>query len=282
MRWAEQHHAACLLRIEDIDHTRCRAEFSTAILDDLHWLGMDWPETPVRQSERLPAYQQVLEQLRGMDVIYPCFCTRRDIQDEIRRMSIAPHRDDPVGDYPGTCRRLSDMERKRNMEQLPYAWRLDVEKAMRRLDLPLCWHDEAGTAHPVSLDHDMVIARRDIGISYHLAVVVDDAGQGITHIIRGDDLRHSLAIHRLLQLLLGLPEPVYIHHRLVHDANGQRLAKRSAGTTLASLRAMGIRPEQLRRFLLESPDLIWPLSDADPAAAGALLGNGDQLTHTSV
>jgi len=275
MQWAEQQHADCLLRIDDIDHTRCRDTFTQALMKDLRWLGMTWPEPPLRQSVRMPVYQRALKQLQDMHVIYPCFCTRRDIQDEIKRIASAPHRDDPLPEYPGTCRRLSKREQLLKMQQLPYAWRLDIEKAMRKLDHPLSWQDEAGLSHPLSLDHDMVIARRDIGVSYHLATVVDDADQDVTHIIRGEDLRDSLAIHRLLQSLLDYPEPVYIHHRLVRDAQGLRLAKRSAGTTLASLRDIGGRAEQLRQFLFNSPDLIWPVSDDNPESIKDLLGITD-------
>ncbi len=272
MQWAEQHQADCILRIEDIDHTRCREAYKQSLCEDLRWLGMTWPEPVLQQSQRLPIYRGVLKQLEDMQVIYPCFCTRRDIQDEIKRMTSAPHRDDPVTEYPGTCRRLTQSERQQRMQTQPFAWRVDIAKAMRRINRPLSWKDEAGLSHPLHLDHDVVIARRDIGVSYHLATVVDDADQGITHIIRGEDLRDSLAIHRLLQSLMNYPEPVYIHHRLVRDAQGQRLAKRSAGSTLASLRQLGIRAEQLQQFLLHSPDLVWPVSDGEPAAILALLG----------
>ncbi len=273
LQWAEQHQASCLLRIEDIDHTRCRSKYVEAMLEDLAWLGMQWPEEPLLQSERLPLYRQTLDRLRRMQVIYPCFCTRRDIQEEIRRMATAPHRDDPPPHYPGTCRRLPPDERQWKMARQPFAWRLDTNRALAMVGEPLCWHDEQGRTHALQLEHDIVIARRDIGISYHLATVIDDAEQRITHIIRGEDLRDSLAIHRLLQCLLGLPEPVYIHHRLVRDAAGRRLAKRHAGTTLRSLRDMGISAGALRHFLLNSPDLIWPAERADAERIRHLLGN---------
>jgi len=274
-QWAEQNQGQWLLRIEDIDHTRCRESYSEAILEDLAWLGLKWAEPVLKQSERMPVYLAALEQLRQRHVIYPCFCTRRDIEDEIRRMASAPHRDDPLPDYPGTCRRLSRAEQEEKMQQQPFAWRLDAEHACSLLESPLTWRDDKGYTHPASVGHDMVISRRDIGISYHLAVVVDDAEQGITHIIRGEDLRDSIPVHRLLQCLLNLPEPVYIHHRLLRDSSGNRLAKRHAGTTLRSLREMGVAPDLLRKFLLTSPDLIWPVAGENKAAILHLLGNGD-------
>jgi glutamyl-Q tRNA(Asp) synthetase len=258
MQWAEQNQGQCLLRIEDIDHTRCKEQYIRAILEDLTWLGLRWSEPVLKQSQRMPVYLAALDRLRQMHVIYPCFCTRRDIEDEIKRMASAPHRDDPPPDYPGTCRRLSATEQKEKMLQQPYAWRLDVAQALSMQSAPLTWQDGRGCIHPAVVDYDVVIGRRDIGISYHLAVVVDDAEQGITHIIRGEDLRDSISVHRLLQSLLGLPEPAYIHHRLVRDSAGNRIAKRHAGTTLRSLRAMNVSPDILRDFLLNSADLIWP------------------------
>jgi len=258
MQWAEQNQGECLLRIEDIDHTRCKEHYSRAIVEDLTWLGLRWPEPVLKQSQRMPVYLAALERLRQMHVTYPCFCTRRDIEDEIKRMASAPHRDELPPDYPGTCRRLSPTEQQEKMEQQPFAWRLDVAQALTMLSTPLTWQDDRGDIHPAIVDHDVVIGRRDIGISYHLAVAVDDAEQGITHIIRGEDLRDSIPIHRLLQRLLVFPEPVYIHHRLVRDSAGNRIAKRHAGTTLRSLRAMNVSPDVLRTFLLNSADLIWP------------------------
>jgi len=179
-QWAKQHHARFLLRIEDIDFNRCRKEYADAIIEDLSWLGTDWHGDVRRQSEHLPAYQRALKRLRDMEMIYPCFCTRRRIQEEINRMSVAPHAEDTAGLYPGTCRKISVKQQREHMSRQRYAWRLDVAGKN------LSWKDGEGHRHAVkSVMHvDAVIGRKDIGISYHLAVVVDDAAQGITHVIR--------------------------------------------------------------------------------------------------
>ncbi|NWF37706.1 tRNA glutamyl-Q(34) synthetase GluQRS [Mariprofundus sp. NF] len=257
-QWAKANCAELLLRIEDIDHTRCRPHFIDSIYEDLQWLGLSWPE-PVRlQSSHLQDYRAAIDQLRRLEVIYPCFCTRRSIQQEIERMAIAPHAEDAANIYPGICRGLCHQEQERRMQTSPFAWRLNAIKAMALIDAPLCWHDDQGISHMADIDHDEVIGRKDISFSYHLSVVVDDAIQGITHIIRGKDLESSTGIHRLLQQLLGLPEPIYIHHPLIHTTSGERLAKRNGATTLASLRGMGVDPEKLRGCLLALPQLIWP------------------------
>lgn len=276
-RWAEKHHADLLLRIEDIDHTRCRDEFSGQLIEDLSWLGLAWQGEVRKQSEHHDVYRQALERLESMGVLYPCFCTRRQIQQEIEQMGIAPHAEDHGDPYPGICRTIGRHQRKSRQEHERFAWRLDIAAAMQHLDGPLHWNDDEGRSHEVtpSALGDMVIGRKDIGVSYHLAVVVDDADQGITHVIRGEDLRSSTPIHRLLQALLGLPSPIYIHHPLLLDADGVRLAKRNRATTLKSLREAGLAPEALRTFLTQQ-NAQWPFTqDDDPQKIVAQLGSND-------
>ena len=235
---ADAHGGRFLLRIEDIDRTRCRPAWEAAILRDLRWLGIGWDGPVVRQSERLPAYAAALDHLKALGVVYPCTCTRADIA----AAASAPH--GPEGPlYPGTCRSL----------QRPgdsAAWRLDVRAA---LDLtgPLAWRDAtAGTiaADPAALG-DIVVARRDIGASYALAVVVDDAWAGVTDVVRGLDLFDATHAQRLLQALLGLPAPRYHHHPLVLGPDGRRLAKRDGSASLAWLRDHGATPDTVRAAL---------------------------------
>lgn len=272
-RWAEQHQAELLLRIEDIDHTRCRAEFAEHIITDLHWLGLHWPQ-PVRyQSRCLAAYQEALLELQHMAVVYPCFCTRKDIQQEINRMPSAPQAENSAPIYPGTCRNLDFNQQQQRMKHEPYAWRLDVQKALTKTGENLSWQDGAEKRHPAQIDHDIVIGRKDIGFSYHLSVVVDDAEQHISHIIRGEDLRDSTGIHRLLQELLQKPEPVYIHHALLCEANGSKLSKRDGSVSLQSLRLMGVEAQKLHAFLNHSTPLSWPFSQARAADILDILGN---------
>ena len=232
-----------LLRIEDIDQGRCRADYDAAIVEDLAWLGLDWDGPVLRQSTRLPAYEAALAQLSSLGVIYPCFCSRKAIRAELARLGQAPHGPDgPL--YPRTCRALSITEQEERMQRGdPHALRLDVDQATR-LTGPLPWHDsEAGlqTARPERLG-DVILARRDSPASYHLAVVVDDAAQGITLVTRGRDLFQATHLHRLLQALLGYAVPGYHHHRLITDESGQRLAKRSNSTSLRALRQAGHDP----------------------------------------
>lgn len=236
-----------LLRIEDIDRTRCRPEFTRAIFDDLAWLGLEW-ERPVRlQSEHFDDYRAALERLEEMGLLYPCFCTRKDIAREVEGAGHAPHGPDgPL--YPGHCRALSSGEREeRRAAGLPFALRLDVAAALRRVGV-LNWHDrEAGgqQARP-EMFGDVVLARKDTPTSYHLAVTVDDALQGITLVTRGRDLFEATHVHRLLQALLGLPTPDYAHHRLLTDDQGRRYAKRDKALTLAALRGAGSTPAEVR------------------------------------
>jgi len=266
--WALSNDAELLLRIEDIDFTRCRPEYTQAIIEDLQWLGITWHGKIRQQSQHLACYQKALSQLQKLGLIYPCFCTRRHIQQEIKSMAIAPHSDDMHDPYPGICRNISAIKRQQRMQHEAFAWRLDVKKASETLHKSMYWLDEQGKQYHVQAETlgDMVIARKDIATSYHLAVVVDDALQGISHIIRGEDLRSSTPIHRLLQALLGLPTPTYQHHRLIVDSQGKRLAKRNQSTTLKSLREAGMPPQALRNFLIRK-DVTWPFAYDSSACA---------------
>jgi glutamyl-Q tRNA(Asp) synthetase len=234
------------LRYEDIDGPRVRGEFYQAIEEDLRWLGLHWDGEPLRQTSRAAAYEQALAQLHASDLIYPCFCTRREIQDEWTRMVNAPQ--GPEGPiYPKTCRRLAAQERQEKLDAgLAHAWRLDSQKASSITGV-LTFQDLRFGEIAVDADllGDVVLARKDIGSAYHLAVVVDDAFQQITHVTRGEDLLSSTHVHRLLQALLGFPAPLYLHHPLVLDENGKRLAKRSESQSIATLRAAGETPAAL-------------------------------------
>jgi glutamyl-Q tRNA(Asp) synthetase len=274
-QWAERHGAELLLRIEDIDHTRCRPHYSDAIIEDLAWLRLNWQGEVRLQSKRHAAYRAALERLDAMGVLYPCFCTRKAIQQEIERMGAAPHAEDYGDPYPGICRRIDRHQGRERQLHERFAWRLDITAAMQQLGDSIAWHDGDGRSHAVtpSALGDMVIGRKDIGFSYHLAVVVDDADQGITHVIRGEDLKASTPIHRLLQALLGLPAPVYIHHPLLLDAGGERLAKRNRATSLKSLREAGIDAAALRRYLLADMPR-WPFGEDDLVVVQKQLGRG--------
>jgi glutamyl-Q tRNA(Asp) synthetase len=240
-----------LLRLEDLDPQRCRPEFATAILEDLQWLGLRFDGVVVRQSERMALYRQALERLRTLGVLYPCFCTRKQVREEIADAAAAPH--GPSGErlYPGTCRALDPAERARRIGRgEAFAWRLDVARALE-ITGPLAWYDvRAGwvEADPAALG-DVVLARKDVPASYHLAVVVDDAAQGVTLVTRGEDLFHATHVHRLLQALLGLPVPRWYHHNLVGDRDGRRMAKRTGALTLRHLRARGLGPAEIWRML---------------------------------
>lgn len=218
-----------LLRIEDIDGTRSRPEHVADIVRDLHWLGLEWDGDILFQSSRLAFYADALDQLKAMGLLYPCICTRADIAAS----GSAPH--GPSGAiYPGTCH-------GRDLDVSGAAWRIDMAAAVARCG-PLDWIDElAGVEHADPLAHgDVVLARKDAPASYHLAVTIDDAFQGVTHVVRGRDLFDATHVHRLLQALLGLPTPVYRHHPLLADADGRRLAKRDGAPTLAALRDRGM------------------------------------------
>lgn len=237
-----------LLRIEDIDRTRCRREFTTAALDDLAWLGLDW-DGPVRvQSAHLPDYRAALDALAARGLLYPCFCTRAEIAREVAASAGAPHGPDgPL--YPGTCRGLPwKVRRERIAAGEPYALRLDVAAACGAAPGPWQFRDLAtGSvgAEPMQFG-DVVLARKDSPASYHLCVSHDDARQGVTLVTRAEDLRAATHLHRLLQALFGWPTPLYAHHALLRDAAGRRLAKRDGAPTLASLRAAGISAAAVR------------------------------------
>lgn len=235
-----------LLRIEDIDRTRCRPEFEAAIFEDLAWLGLVWEKPVLRQSERTFAYREAVQHLTVHGLIYPCFCTRKDIAEEIARAGMAPHgAEGPL--YPGICRDLpEDARRERIASGIPYALRLDAAKAAATAG-PLSFqeHGERIAVDPVSLG-DIVLARKEMPAAYHLAVVVDDAHQGVTLVTRGDDLLPAAHAQRLLQALLDLPAPDYAHHKLILDEHGRKFSKRDLSMTLRQLRANGETPDDIR------------------------------------
>jgi glutamyl-Q tRNA(Asp) synthetase len=239
-----------LLRIEDIDRTRCKPEFTDAILEDLAWLGLDWDGEVRKQSEHFAEYEAALDTLDGMGVIYPCFCTRAAIAAEIARAGGAPQGEEgPI--YPRTCRDLTTEERLRRIASGEgFALRLDVARALARTG-PLEWEEEGEgiiRADPELLG-DVVLARKDTPTSYHLAVTLDDALQGVTLVTRGADLFTATHIHRLLQALLDWTTPRYRHHRLLTDASGKRFAKRDKALTLRALRESGKTPAEIRTIV---------------------------------
>ena len=232
-----------LLRIEDLDPTRSRPEFVAGIEQDLRWLGLEWDGEPLVQSKRTELYAAALEQLKDRGLVYPCFCTRADIAASLT----APH-GDAGSSYPGTCRGLPDDPGRR--ASTPHSWRLDCGKALAIAGLP-SWQEESGRFTASKSDiGDAILARKDAPASYHLSCVVDDAGSGVTLVVRGADLRPSTPIQRLLQELLGLPAPTYLHHPLVTHADGRRLAKRDLAPTLAAMREAGTVGAELAADLL--------------------------------
>jgi glutamyl-Q tRNA(Asp) synthetase len=243
-----------LLRIEDIDGTRCRPEFTAAILADLAWLGLRWEEPVRHQSQHFGEYRAALETLEARGLLYPCFCTRKQILAEIAAAGGAPHGFDGAV-YPGTCRSLSRGERQQRIAAgEPYALRLDMAAACQQAGgWPLSWHDENHGAQTVTPEllttgfGDVVLARKETPASYHLCVTHDDALQGVTLVSRGDDLFPATHLHRLLQALFGWPVPAYAHHRLLADATGERLAKRRDSASLRDLREAGTGPADLWR-----------------------------------
>lgn len=240
------------LRIEDIDRNRCKPEFTEAIFVDLHWLGLSWPEPVLVQSERFDIYADAANRLRDMDLLYPCFCSRAEI-------AAASMGTDPDGAplYPGTCRHLSNAARIERLEcGDPVQFRLDTETAMARAGMLTF-----SVIGPTILDRpqiryarpqrwgDVVLQRKDTPTSYHLSVVVDDAAEGITHVTRGRDLEAAADIHVLLQMLLGLPAPLYHFHRLILDDTGEKLSKSKGSASLRDLRKDGWTPNDIRRAL---------------------------------
>jgi glutamyl-Q tRNA(Asp) synthetase len=240
-----------LLRIEDIDPGRSRPEHIAGIIEDLSWLGLSWDGEPMLQSRRLPFYQEALDRLKAMGLVYPCFCTRAEIAAEIAASAIAPHGPDgPL--YPGTCRALGADEREARIAIEPHAWRLDTARASVFAG-PLSWYDQGArrvVAEP-EMHGDVVLARKDAPTSYHLAVTVDDAAQGITDVVRGEDLFAATHVHRLLQALLGLQPPRYHHHAVLTGPDGARLSKRSGAPTIAAFREQGMDPMNLLAMLRE-------------------------------
>ena len=250
-----------LLRIEDIDTTRCRPEFGAAIHEDLAWLGLAWEQPVRRQSEHFDDYRAAFQRLKGRGLVYPCFCSRRDIATAVTCREVEagqPWPRDPDGAplYPGTCRILSLPEIERRIAAgEPHAWRLDQAALQRLMPGPYSYgrFDREGREERVVADPwrwgDAVIVRKDTPTSYHLSVVVDDALQGVTHVVRGQDLEAATDLHVLLQAILGLPTPLYHHHGLLLDPEGDKLAKSRQSQSLAELRAAGVTPQDIRQRL---------------------------------
>ena len=252
-----------LLRLEDIDIGRCRPDYADGIFEDLAWLGLEWEEPVRRQSEHFDDYAAALARLDAAGLLYPCFATRGEIAAAVARHEAAgavwPRDPDGAPLYPGLHRGLGPAERAAHAGTRRPALRLKMDEALARAGAGLTWRelgDAADMADKVRTVAarperwgDVVLARREVPTSYHLAVVVDDALQGVTHVVRGRDLYQATAVHRLLQRLLGLPEPVYRHHRLVLDAEGRKLSKSAGDTALRELRAAGATPAGIRRMV---------------------------------
>ncbi|MDG1728106.1 MAG: tRNA glutamyl-Q(34) synthetase GluQRS [Emcibacteraceae bacterium] len=250
--FALEHKGEFILRIEDIDHLRCKVEHENGIFVDLHWLGLKWPTPVRRQSDHFDDYKAALDRLENMELLYPCFCTRKEIREEINESSRAPHMGPQMGPegllYPGICKHLTELEIKDKMNNgVPHAMRLNMEKALEHVNIPLYWEDlNTGKQKATpELMGDVVLARKDFPTSYHLSVVVDDDIQNITHIIRGEDLYYASHLQRLLQHLLGLKTVIYKHHGLLTTQDGNRLAKRDKSITIKSIRESETRPEEL-------------------------------------
>lgn len=251
-----------LLRIEDIDTTRCTPQFEAGMLADLKWLGLDWEEPVRRQSGHFAEYGAVLDRLISEELVYPAFMSRGEIRafitDSERRGRDWPRDPDGVPLYPPADKALPVRERKRRIaENAPFAWRLDVGAALARVGRDLAWAEftdealsatRAVAARPQDWG-DVIVARRDIPTSYHLAVVMDDALQGVSHVVRGQDLFSATSVQRLLQELLGLPQPTYFHHRLILGPDGRKLSKSLGDTGLAKLRDAGASPDDIRRMV---------------------------------
>jgi glutamyl-Q tRNA(Asp) synthetase len=261
---ARQSCGRMLLRIEDIDATRCRPEYEQAIYEDLAWLGIAWEEPVRRQSEHLPLYRDAVDRLKRDGLIYPAFESRGEIASMVsEREKAAAWPRDPDGApfYPGTGRGLTEVERAQRLGAgVPYALRLDMAEAVARIGF-LSWTEEGAgpdgetgnvPAQPGQWG-DVILARKDTPTSYHLSVVIDDALQGVTDVVRGQDLFWATGVHRLLQDLLGLPQPVYRHHALVLDETGRKLSKSTRSTALRDLRADGVTPAEVRRLVGINP-----------------------------
>lgn len=244
-----------LLRIEDIDQSRARPEWDAQIIEDLRWLGLTWPTPALRQSENMKSYTQAIENLWSNGLLYRCDCNRRDITQATSapQEGVPSHGPDGLI-YPGTCRR-----RHPRSGPLPTGanLRLDIRRALDRITCALLYKETGTTpaelnvhdTRPLETIGDIVLARRDMATSYHLSVVVDDAAQGITEVVRGEDLADATRIHVILQALLNLPTPTYHHHRLIRDSDGKRLAKRDDARAIAKYRAEGATPEDIRAMV---------------------------------
>ncbi len=251
------------LRFEDIDRERCRPEYVSSILSDLEFFELGHGLSPLFQSQRMEAYQAALKRIIAAGLAYPCFCTRKEIREELARIQTAPHAE-PNSTYPGICRRMDPSIAKSNIDKgMPHSWRLNSQQTsvstgpleFSEVNLPLA------KVSP-ELNGDVILSRKNIGVSYHLAVVVDDAFQDITHVTRGEDLRPATHTHRQLQAILQLPTPIYFHHPLLVDSTGKRLAKSSSSSTIQELRRQGLSPQQI---LAQLPPLPNPLAPSSPA-----------------
>lgn len=247
-----------LLRLEDIDAARCRPDYAAAIIEDLRWLGLDW-DGPVRvQSEHLAAHRAALDSLAARGLLYPCFCTRADIQREIAAAAAAAHGPDgPL--YPGTCRALDPAARAARIEAgTPFALRLDMTRARAAAPAHLSFLEEGRgeiACDPAQFG-DVVLGRKDVPASYHLCVTHDDAAQGVTLVTRSVDLLPATHLHRLLQALFGWPAPRYAHHRILTDEAGHRLAKRDRAASLREMKRNGADPAQIRATLERQEKII--------------------------
>ena len=250
--WAKEHDAQFLLRVEDIDFTRCKPKHTKQLLDDLAWLGISFDDVSFQQ-QRLALYEKVLQQLIDMNVLYPCFCTRKEVDAALlaqkEKGNVQQRGLDP---YPGTCKQLNKQQQQQKMQKQAYAWRLDCEAVAQRIGRKHAWYDMQNHEHCFDVLEDIgdvIIGRKDIRFSYHLCVVVDDAKQGITHVIRGEDLRSSTPVHRMLQGLLNYESPQYLHHKLITNEQGKRLAKSKVSPALKSLRDSGMTAKEIRQSL---------------------------------
>ena len=247
--FARHHGGSFIVRFEDTDRARYIPEALPNILETLRWLGLDWDGQPRRQSDNMGDYKRALDKLSALDLLYPCYCTRKEILAEISNADAAPHSVDGLV-YPGTCKVMIREEREARMANgLPYALRLDMEKASA-LTGPVVWADREEGEQTLSFAAgDIVIARKDIPTSYHLAVTLDDHRQRITLVTRGKDLFHATHIHRLLQNLLGLNTPEWHHHKLITNEEGSRLSKRGRALTVRALKRAGESPDSVRAMV---------------------------------
>lgn len=254
-KMAQDMNGRLLLRMEDIDRERCTPDLERSMLDDLAWIGFAWEQPVRRQSEHFALYQEALDRLIRMELVYPAFLSRKEIRLEIEKAGIDDWPRDPDGAllYPQAERELTRRERDRRLGTgQPYTWRLNMDRALETAGTPLAWfefcHEKLVHAHPRDWG-DVIIARRDMPTSYHLSVVIDDAVQGITHVVRGQDLFQATGVHRLLQQLFGIEPPAYHHHKLILDQDGKKMSKSRKGTSLRSLLFQGVTPQQVRELV---------------------------------